>query len=167
MSQTHWHQAPDSDRKLQNYRIWRTPASRQETLICLSPAHIGAKLHYWKGRSRPCPGTNCEACMDGQIPRWKGYVLVYHESSKGIAIFEFTERGYDPFATALQRHGTLRGLKFQTSRLGRRPNGPLLIEFSETREESPHLPADVDLAAMLDRIWEIRQQTLDFQGLTT
>lgn len=162
-----WSPRPDSDSTRENYRIYRTPVGKEVELICLSANYLGARLHYWKGRSTPCTGTGCEACKTGQRPRWKGYVQAYHQATKTIVIFEFTERGYDPFQAAINHHQHLRGLKFHTFRLNRKPNGPLQITFDELREESPHLPKAGDLAAMLERIWEIRQQNLPFESPET
>lgn len=157
-----WKDKPDSTNRTDNYRIYRTPVGREVELICLSTNFLGASLHYWKGRSTPCIGPECEACKNGQRPRWKGYIQAYHPATRTIVIFEFTERGYEPFQEALNHHSHLRGLKFKTFRLNKKPNGPIQICFGELREESPHLPKAGDLAGMLERIWEVRQETFDF-----
>lgn len=161
---SHWQSKPDSSSRTENYRIYRTPVGREVELICLSENFLGAKLHYWKGRSTPCSGTGCEACKNGQRPRWKGYILAYHMATKTVVIFEFTERGYEPMEEALIRHKRLRGMKFKTFRLNKKTNGPIQLSFSELREESPHLPKAGDLATMLERIWEVRQPTFDFKA---
>lgn len=161
---TYWKDAPDSGNRTDNYRIYRTPVGREVELICLSGNFLGASLHYWKGRSTPCIGTGCEACKSGHRPRWKGYILAYHPATKTTVIFEFTERGYEPMQEAINHHGHLRGLKFRACRLNRKANGPIQLAFSELREESPHLPVAGDLASMLERIWEVRQQAFDFES---
>jgi len=158
-----WQNKPDRDCTTQNFRIYRTPVGREVELVCLSPQFLGVKLHYWKGRSTPCIGHACEPCGNGHRPRWKGYVQAYHPATRTIVIFEFTERGYQPFQEALNQHGHLRGLRLKACRLNKKPNGPIQIAFAELREESPHLPKQGDLAAMLERIWEIRQQSYTFE----
>lgn len=157
-----WHERPDQDCTRENYRIYRTPAGKEVQLLCLSSQFLGTKLHYWKGRSTPCTGAKCEPCENGQKPRWKGYVQAYHPPTKTIVIFEFTERGWQAFHEATVKHGHLRGLRFTAARLNRKPNGPIQITFDELREESPHLPKHGRLAEMLERIWEIKQQSFDF-----
>lgn len=164
---TIWRDAPDTTNRSDNYRIYRTPVGREVELICLSGNYLGASLHYWKGRSTPCIGAGCEACKSGQRPRWKGYVQAYHPATRTIVIFEFTERGYEPMQEAINHHGHLRGLKFRACRLNRKANGPIQLAFSELREESPHLPVGGDLAAMLERIWEVRQQCFDIPAQIT
>lgn len=161
---SHWQSAPDASSRTQNFRIFRTPANKLVEMVCLSQAFIGAKLHFWKGRTKPCCGTNCPACAEGQRPRWKGYVLAYHQPTRTIVIFEFTDRAHQAFHEATVKHRHLRGMKFTTSRLNKKVNGPLRVEFTDIREESPHLPAEVDLMDMLERIWEIRQQDLPFES---
>lgn len=157
-----WQPAPEEKNAGQNYRIYRTPMGREVELICLSENFLGANLHYWKGRSTPCQKGECEACKSGQKPRWKGYIQAFHAATKTVVIFEFTDRGYDPFQAALQQHEHLRGMRFRTCRLNRKANGPIQIAFSEHREESPTLPKAGDLATMLERIWEVHQQTFQF-----
>lgn len=160
---SHWQQTPDDSCKAQNFRIYRTPVGREVTLVALSKTFIGAKLHYWRGRSTPCAGNDCQACKEGQRPRWKGFLFAYHRDTRTVVIFEFTDRGYEPMQETLERHKSLRGLLFKASRLNKRPNGPIQITFSDTREESPHLPNPEGLHEMLERIWEIRQNTFDFE----
>lgn len=159
---SHWQESPDDTTRSLNYRIYRTPVGREVTLVALSNRFIGAKLHYWRGRSTPCEGQDCPACKDGQRPRWKGFLFAYHRDTRTIVIFEFTDRGYEPMQDQLDRHHSLRGLIFKTARLNKRPNGPIQITFTDTREESPHLPNPDGLAEMLERIWEIRQNRLEF-----
>lgn len=163
---SHWQQSPDAGTRSLNYRIYRTPVGKEVELIILSRNFVGARLHFWRGRTTPCAGEQCTACQDGQRPRWKGYLLAYHRATKSCIIFEFTDRGYDPLQAQLEKFGNLRGFTLRSRRLNKKPNGPIQIEVGDIREESPHLPKEVDLQEMLDRIWEIRQKDLPFEDLT-
>lgn len=157
---SHWQNCPDEATRTVSFRIYRTPVGKEIELVILSQSFVGAKLHYWRGRSTPCAGTNCQACMDGQRPRWKGYVQAMHKPTKTVVIFEFTDRVYDEFHRNLIGKGTLRGLTMTTRRLNKKPNGPINVEIGDIREESPHLPKEVNIQGMLDRMWEIRQKEL-------
>lgn len=158
-----WQTKPDQSTKAENFRIYRTPVGKEVELICLGGQFLGVKLHYWKGRSTPCMGPDCEACQQGHKPRWKGYIQCLHPATKTVLIYEFTERGYEPFEAARRQFSHLRGMRFRCFRLNRKVNGPIQIVFADLREESPHLPEPCDLAPMLERMWEIRQQTFTFQ----
>ena len=155
-----WEPSPAREGTIPNYHILRTPQSSPIKAVCLSDSFEGVKLHYWKGRSRPCPGGPCEPCETGQVPRWKGYILVKAPDNPKIVIFEFTERAYDAFHTRFRRYGSLRGCVFIARRATRKANGPLIVEFEDARHDEALLPPPSDLRAMLERIWEIRQQTL-------
>ncbi len=155
-----WSHEPEAGPREGSYRIARTPTTQPFKAAILSEKHVGVHLHYWKGRSVPCNGGDCEACYNGQRPRWKGYVLVKSLITPKIVIFEFTERAHHAFADFLEKHGSLRGGVFQASRTNRRANGPLDVEFQEARFDEALLPKPGDLQAVLERMWEIRQQYL-------
>lgn len=159
-----WNASPAREGTIPNYHILRTPTTQGIRAVCIGDRHEGVKLHFWKGRSRPCPGDDCPACMEGHVPRWKGYVLVKSVDNPKIVIFEFTERAHHAFHDRFLRYGSLRGCIFLARRTNRKINGPLVVEFEDARMDEALLPGDCDLRAMLERIWEIRQQGLPFQG---
>jgi hypothetical protein len=125
--------------------------------IVLNEELIGTNLHYWRGRSRPCTGNDCDACKHGQKPRWKGYVFIYGERSKRTVIFEFTERAFGPFDAYFTEHGTLRGAKLKASRLSKKENGPIHVVFDDANYDRPNLPKPTDLRGVLERMWEINE----------
>lgn len=155
-----WAQAPATGGATRNYRIFRTPNAAAIRAICISHKWEGVKLHFWKGRSLPCIGANCEPCIEGHAPRWKGYVLIKNPDSPSVVIYEFTERAHEAFEQRWRRYSSLRGCVFVARRTNKKVNGPLLVEFEEARYDEALLPDASDLRSILERIWEIRQQTL-------
>lgn len=157
-----WQDKPDSVDSIPNFRLLRTPCDRKISGIIVSSEHVGAKIHYWKGRSKPCRGETCEACEAGQIPRWKGYILLYDPKLRTQVVFEFTERVYPQFQMFLQIHKTLRGGQMTAGRLNRKPNGPLLVTFDQYLYDQNHLPQESNLRDILSRIWEITPELLEY-----
>lgn len=157
-----WTNVPPTDREYSSYQILRTPPGNGLKCVILNHDVLGVMLHYWHGRSTPCNPTDCPACKDGHRPRWKGYVFVMSCRTRRVAILEFTERVYDTFNDARRRFGTLRGTTVTLTRTGSRANSPLMATFADTLEESDRLPNPEGLTDVLDRMWEVRQQTLQF-----
>lgn len=50
------------------FPIIRTPASRPLTAIITSPNLVGCYTHYFKGRTTPCEGADCQLCLQGSEP---------------------------------------------------------------------------------------------------
>lgn len=156
----HWQDHPESNSTTKNYQIMRTPPDRTVYGVSISSNLVGAKLHYWKGRSTPCTGAECDACQNGQRPRWKGYLAIMDPKQKLVKILEFTERCYADLNSFFQQRGTLRGAQVQFSRLNRRPNGPMQVEIAEMLFDQGLLPEEPNLREILDNIWEVRQTKL-------
>lgn len=159
-----WNDQPDRNPSLPSYSILRTPPKGKMSGIIISDAVCGTRLHYWKGRSVPCNAADCDACENGQAPRWKGYLLLKSTQTDKIVIFEFTERGWDPLDEARRKWGTLRGLVLTATRTGGKTNSPLLLMLSDHREDPTGLPAEKDLKTILGRIWEQRAAYDDTTG---
>lgn len=138
-------------------------------MVCLSDQPIGTNLHYWRGRSTPCNQTDCPACREGHTPRWKGYLFICPIKTRRVLIFEYTQRAHQEFTDQLAKRNTLRGLVFSAGRLGAKPNSPLQILMTDTVVDPTTLPNPEDLAEVLERMWEVRQQELpgfDVEQLT-
>lgn len=156
----HWNTNPNPELTKTNYRILRCPANRALTGVILDEEWCGTELHFWKGRSMPCPRVACEACEAGHPPRWKGYVHIYDRNTKTTVILEFTERVTHEFSAFVKTYGSLRGAVITARRLNNKPNGPLHVEFAEGRIDGKLLPTPNPLEQTLERIWEVKQTGL-------
>lgn len=163
---SYWEDEPEEKGAVQNFQIVRTPPSGTIDGIILSRNIVGAKLHYWRGRSTPCEKELCQPCRDGQQSRWKGYVLIAHPRTRKIVIFEFTDRAWPSFKAMHDRHGSLRGCIMRSRRMSSRPNGPLLVTFEEARHDESLIPSECDLRQILAHIWERHdaQQILNIEN---
>lgn len=157
---TNWTNEPSGNAGFHSYKLLRCPPKGRFQAIVLSRYPIGCDLHYWKGRSTPCRHSDCEACKNGNRPRWKGFLFVKSTATGTIAILEYTARAHDAIDVFLATYPNLRGAKLNLCRTGNRPNSPLLISFEDGRLDETGLPDPQDLTECLERMWEIRQQTL-------
>lgn len=159
---TTWQNDPPTASDFRSYQIVRTPSTGRSRLTILSTHPVGVMLHYWKGRSTPCNRNNCEPCKAGHRPRWKGYLYVMTEATRRILIFEYPERPHPDVQAELAKRHTLRGCMIAVNRAGKRANSPVVITFEGTTPHPDLLPEPDGLCETLERMWEIRQQPLEF-----
>lgn len=159
---TIWTDSPPASDDTRTYQICRTPAKGKCRTVILSDSPVGVMLHYWKGRSTPCNRSDCEACKNGHRPRWKGYLYAMSERTRRIIIFEYPERPHPEVQAEEAKRKTLRGSILIAERTGTRPNSPVMISFEGTTPHLELLPTPTNLRETLERMWEVRQQPLDF-----
>lgn len=157
---TTWTHRPSDSTDDLPFRIHRTPANRAIKGIILSSHLIGTMLHFYRGRSRPCTKDDCEACESGQKPRWKGYIELKPADGRTVQIVEITERVFPELDREEKKHGGIRGLKVELSRLKPRANAPLHLEIKAGRIADCDLPSEHNLKTILERMWEIPQKDL-------
>ncbi len=155
-----WTDRPSLETEDLAFRIHRTPATKPIRGIILSSHLIGTMLHFYRGRSKPCTKEKCEACEMGQKPRWKGYLELKPADGRTVQIVEITERVFPELDREEKKHGSIRGLKIELSRLKPRANAPLHLEIKAGRIADCDLQQEHDLRAILERMWEIPQKTL-------
>lgn len=137
------------------YGILRVSPGKEVTGIILSRRHVGAELHYWKGRSRLHRRGECEACAAGHKPRWYGYVYVLRTGIGTLSILEFTARCWPTIREYYQSVGDLRGARFNACRVRPQTNAPMSLTLSEIRVPSAGLPDPASLQEVLARMWEV------------
>ncbi len=153
-----WTTAPPDNDQRAPYRVIRTNHMKPLRGVILSQHLVGIMLHYWKGRSKPCEGNECEACQAGQKPRWKGYFQVHNADNQTVYIVEITERVWHEFNEEDRKNGTLRGARIELQRTNRKANGPLAARFLAGRTAESELGKEVAIVPILERMWEITGQ---------
>jgi len=135
----------------------RVPPKRTVGGLILSHRLIGASLHYWKGRTRPCTAPNCEACEGNYIPRWYGYLAILDEKKNKIGMIEVPARASWAIHRSWCEQRTLRGWRIELSRVGTRANAPVCVSLSEHKLEGRIIPECPDLVRALCRMWEVKE----------
>lgn len=139
------------------YDLFRVPAKGMGRAIVVSHDVVGADTHYWRGRSQPCSGDKCEACEDGQSPRWRGYLAVMSPKSGRVVILEITAAAAGAIEAYFNKHRTLRGAGIVAERVGQKPNGRLRLMLTPPAAEIDQLPKAPQIQRLLARIWGLNQ----------
>lgn len=151
--------APASEGDM-DYALVRVPAAGRVGGICLSPDLLCRDVHYWRRRTTPCTKPDCDACLDGDRPYWRGWIFIWNHTTRGIKILELTKRAMVPLELWYTEHRTLRGALVVTTRGGKNDNGPLFSAVSPGPIDRALLPATPNLAALLERMWHGKRQKL-------
>ena len=120
----------------------------------VSDAVVGVKTHWLGGRTKPCFGTvnGCESCARGESIRAKGYIGVVTSNTMQVYLLEVTEKAFDA-ELRLSATSGLRGCYFEARRTGKADNSGLVIEVFDNKKPAKELPPDIDIRAVLYRIW--------------
>lgn len=117
------------------------------------------KTHWIGGRTKPCigPGNGCDCGKTGIPIRPKGYIAVTLDTSGKVWLLEITEKAFDSNLRLCATSG-LRGLYFEARRLGANINSGLEVSIYDNKRYSGTLPEDIDVRAVLCRIWFGKEQ---------
>lgn len=117
---------------------------------------VGVYVHYWKGRTRPhTKNATCEACENGNVPRWKGYLTLWNARTASHWLQEITPAAYDGIKVGLNAHGELRGHGLTLARTNHKNNAPMKATVWEKTIDLRTLPPGPDIIKILFRIWDI------------
>jgi hypothetical protein len=147
--------------KVQGYDLKRTPATQAIIAIITCDELVACQTHYWGGRTVPCEGTECKACLNLVPARWHIYVTCMEEKSRAQYIFECTAQAGEAFSEHFNAHGTLRGCKFQAYRPKQTKNGKVQIETKPYDLTKINLPPAPNLKRALCTIWQLPAGTVD------
>lgn len=116
----------------------------------------GTYLHYWKGRTTPCLGADCEACTQKLSARWYGFLSLWSPRTNGHAIVEITSSCMERINEYTASHGTLRAALLRLRRANNKANARLLAEIELSGYAPDAIPPALDLIDTLEYIWEQR-----------
>lgn len=150
-----WQASPDDNDGHSKYRIIRTPAAGALNLRVLSHRMVGARTHYWGGRTTPCSTENCKPCSENHASRWHGWLICQDTKTSEQVIVEFPPAVGTSFLRCFSQLRTLRGVRFKLFRVGGKPNGKVVIQFGGIDENKEHLPNVPDLEPILCRLWGV------------
>jgi hypothetical protein len=117
----------------------------------------GIQTHFWRGRTRPHydPGP-CDACTEGNSPRWHGYFAAFDEKTKSHWIQEFTLAAWEGIKSGITAFGNLRGHAFELRRTKPAANAPIRAIVYNGQLDLRLLPPAPDLRTIMYRIWQIQ-----------
>ena len=128
-------------------------------VLCLSHGVTCAPTHH-AGRTIPCLepfAKRCPQCDAGWAPRWLGYFAAWHPQRHCKCLVELTAAAAEKFAKVAEQHGSLRGWHIKLSRLGDRPNGPLIVDGAPSGLDPEQIPTGFDVQEALLRLWKVKE----------
>ena len=150
-----FHEQPPLEPTRYAMRLVRTPARKALQLLVTSDNLLGCWTHFYAGRTVPCTGDTCEACLAGASSRWHGYLSAIEGKSREHILFELTALAAESFAAYRLKHGTLRGCHVTASRVNPRPNARVHLELKPHDLSTIDLPPSANLTAVLCHLWGI------------
>lgn len=149
-----WTTDPPPATELSNFRLVRVQAGRPTGGVILSAKPVGHYTHYYRKRTMPCIGERCEACRDGNSPRWYGYLFVWNHVTHVQSVLELPASTVRALLDRYNHLTTWRGCTIVTERVPNKPNGRVHATIRDTISTHPDLPTSPNITAVLEHIWE-------------
>ena len=112
-------------------RVVRCKPSTPLRVVISCPAIRGVRTHYVNSQTIVHrDGPNCPGCVQNMEPRWQGYTIVSNPTTESTALLMFTPPVAMVIEANLQAGGIATGMDITLSRLGRRPNSPLICRVN-------------------------------------
>lgn len=159
-----WSRRPRPADMPNQWRIFRAKKNGFPPCLVLCDDTTGAYVHYWAGRTRLCLKSCCQACENGQAPRWRGYVAVFCGQTRKFGLLELTPACVPTIERYLESYGTLRGAVFTLSRKGRKDNGEIELVAERKADIAGDLPRSPDVIGHLLRIWRITHEPTKYES---
>jgi hypothetical protein len=147
--------APPTDHHRHPIPIIRTPKTGFFEAVCLSEDLLGTHTHFFGGRTIPCSGEDCPACLKISPLRWHGYVCAKALKAATLCVFEFTATASETFIEYRTRYRTLRGCQFRARRRNPTQNSQVVLQATTCEIDPKFLPQAPDLLKLLCQLWRI------------
>jgi len=144
--------------------LLRTPPKGSIQLLVTSDNLLGCWTHFYAGRTVPCTGPACEACLAGASSRWHGYLSAIQGKTREHVLFELTALAAESFAAYRMKHQTLRGCHVTASRVNARPNARVHLVLKPHDLSGVDLPPAANLTAVLCHLWGIPTNETEIAG---
>jgi hypothetical protein len=137
------------------WTVVRTPATSVLEFIVVSHRHLGVRTHYFRNRTIGHRKGICDACKQGNVSRWTGYLLGVTNGTGQRILFEFTPSAAQYVLPLYEARESIRGLKIRASRPSKRPNGTVALAFRGYADDTSALPDAIPIKPLLFNIWGI------------
>lgn len=134
----------------------RTPAKGQLRVLVTTPDIIGTYTHWYAGRTQPCRGDTCKACLEGAPSRWLGYIAGRIADGPRHAIIELPQLAAEQISRHIADHGPIRGRILTLARLSKRANGRVSASIENDTDPDREIPPAPDMPRCLATLWQIK-----------
>ena len=142
----------------QGWDVIRANPEHPTPLTIVSTDLFGVRTHYHRGRTGPCLRTGCEACQEGKLSRWHGYLFAVRSANSERVILEYTPPAVVALEAAFKEYGKLRGLNIIASRTSNRNNAKVTVAVKGMSPNAHKLPREPLMWPTLCKIWGLRAE---------
>lgn len=140
------------------WNIRRASHEKALLLVCISHDLYGVRTHFWNRRTGPCLRNGCQACKEGQLSRWTGYIEAVDVKDSAKVLFEFTEAAAPTLGAAFTKFKTLRGLSIIACRTAPRANAKVHLTVKGMHAQAHDLSEEVPVWPILSHIWGLSKE---------
>ena len=144
---------PRKDQMPVRFDLKRVPPEGMSGLICISGDVVGTDVHFYRKRTKPHMGEDCEACRAGVRLDWRGYLFFWRPRQQEIQCVELTPASMAPIDSAFNQYRSLRGCKMNLIRVPEAANGRLKAQVFAAASDLTGVPACPGLRKYLCRVW--------------
>ena len=142
----------------QPYPVQRATILSDLSGTCWSKGPLGGYMHWWKGRTTPCPlDDSCHACKAGVEYRYESYVWLERSPSDRVVILALPYRASVYLRDLLGKTGSLYGRSMEVKRAGKTNRSQIRLNVIGPVQPEGAGPTLPSLKATMCRIWGIRQ----------
>lgn len=143
----------------QPYPVQRPTALSGITGTCWSKVPTGAYIHWWHGRTCPCPlDDTCEACKVGVEYRYESYVWLERSVTERVVILALPYRASLYLRELIEKSGSLYGRSMEVIRAGKTNRSQIRLSVLGPDQEEGVGPTLPSLKATMCRIWGVRNE---------
>ena len=157
LDSTHLEEAPDLSAGPLGLQVVRAPSKGKASFVVLSDAVLGTWTHYFRRRTQPCMGNECQICPQENTRRWYGWLVGLNLLRREKFLVEV------PAGVALNlrawrlERGSLRGCTLTLFRANSKENGPVRGTISPATIDLGLLPECPNIVGLLCRMWQIKE----------
>jgi hypothetical protein len=149
-------EAPEASAGPLGLPVVRAPSKGKLSFVLLSDAVRGTWTHYFRRRTQPCMGDQCQICPLENTRRWYGWLVGFNAPRREKVLLEV------PAGVALNlkawraERGSLRGCSLTLFRANSKENGPVRGSISPCTIDVGLLPECPAIESLLCRMWQIK-----------
>lgn len=148
---------PPARPRTHSMRLIRTQPGKPIAGYLTCTDMVGCETHFWGGRTVPCEGDACAACLQGIASRWHGYLSIWDPGAHGQLLVEVTEEAARQIQAYAKSNGSLRGAIIQLHRANYRRNSRLVADLKAADLSKVNLPPAPNIIAILETIWGLNK----------
>lgn len=131
----------------------RATCGRPIVAYSLSERVVGKFTHYYRRRTVPCDGDQCQMCLEKSPKRWLGYIVLFDEATQKPFMVELTLAAARQLTRDFPALASMRGCFIEVARMGKRSNGRVVSQKLARNSRSEPMVQCPDVPRILNHMW--------------